>query len=167
MHERFGQHIEDGLDRLGHRIERSKKPLDRGAIERQIGRLLERNSRAAGGFSISINEDATHPAGLKLTWQHRPEWQDWARLSEGVYILRTNIAQWSDEELWHTYIQLTEVGRHGGCWVGVTSAGPGVAQRQHGELSAGARAPGHRIEVRTRHFRRYGNTAWRAADWKH
>jgi transposase len=37
-----------------------------------------------------------------------PEWQDWARLSEGVYILRTNIAQWSDEELWKTYIQLTE-----------------------------------------------------------
>ena len=45
---------------------------------------------------------------MKLTWKQRPEWQDWARLSEGVYILRTNIAQWSDEELWKTYIQLTE-----------------------------------------------------------
>jgi transposase len=108
MHERFGKHIEEGLDRLGRRIERSKKPLDRGAIERQIGRLLGRNSRAAGGFSIVISEDDTHPAGVKLTWKYRPEWQDWARLSEGVYILRTNIAQWSDEELWKTYIQLTE-----------------------------------------------------------
>jgi transposase len=108
MHERFGNHIEEGLDRLGRRIERSKKPLDRGAIERQIGRLLERNSRAAGGFSIVISEDETHPCGVKLIWKHRPEWQDWARLSEGVYILRTNIAQWSDEELWKTYIQLTE-----------------------------------------------------------
>ena len=108
MHERFGKHIEEGLDRLGHRIERSKKPLDRGPIERQIGRLLQRNSRAAGGFSIAISEDDAHPAGVKLTWKHRPEWQDWARLSEGVYILRTNIAQWSDEELWNTYIQLTE-----------------------------------------------------------
>jgi transposase len=108
MHERFGQHIAEGLDRLGHRIERSKKLLDRGLIERQIGRLLERNSRAAGGFSIAIIADDTHPAGVKLTWKHRPEWQDWARLSEGVYILRTNIANWSDEELWKTYIQLTE-----------------------------------------------------------
>jgi transposase len=108
MHERFGQHIEDGLARLGRRIERSQQPLERGLLERQIGRLLERNSRAAGGFSILINEDDTHPAGLKLTWQHRPEWQDWARLAEGVYILRTNIAHWSDEELWQTYIQLTE-----------------------------------------------------------
>jgi transposase len=108
MHERFGKHIEEGLERLGHRIERSKKRLDRGAIERQIGRLLGRNSRAAGGFSIAIIEDDTPPAGVKLAWTHRPEWQDWARLSEGVYILRTNIAQWSDEELWKTYIQLTE-----------------------------------------------------------
>ena len=103
MHERFGKHIEEGLDRLGRWIERSNKRLDRGLIERQIGRLLERNSRAAGGFSIAIIEDDTHPAGVKLTWKHRPEWQDWARLSEGVYILRTNIAQWSDEELWKTY----------------------------------------------------------------
>ena len=60
------------------------------------------------GFSIAISEHDTHPTGVKLTWKHRPEWQDWARLSEGVYILRTNIAQWSDEELWKTYIQLTE-----------------------------------------------------------
>jgi len=108
MHERFAKRIEEALDRLGRRIERSKKPLDRGVIERQIGRLLGRNSRAAGGFSISITEDDALSSGLKLTWRHRPEWQDWARLSEGVYILRTNIADWTDEALWNTYIQLTE-----------------------------------------------------------
>lgn len=108
MHERFAQRIEAGLDRLGRRIERSHQRLDRGVIERQIGRLLERNSRAAGGFSISITEHEANGSGLKLTWRHHPEWQDWARLSEGVYILRTNIAEWSDEELWRTYIQLTE-----------------------------------------------------------
>ena len=39
---------------------------------------------------------------------YRPEWADWARLTEGVYILRTNIAEWTDEALWTTYIQLTE-----------------------------------------------------------
>ncbi|OGA51095.1 MAG: hypothetical protein A3G25_00185 [Betaproteobacteria bacterium RIFCSPLOWO2_12_FULL_63_13] len=108
MHERFAKRIEEALDRLGRRIERSKKPLDRGVIERQIGRLLGRNSRAAGGFSISITEDDALSSGLKLTWRHRPEWQDWARLSEGVYILRTNIADWTDEALWNTYVQLTE-----------------------------------------------------------
>lgn len=108
MHARFAKRIEERLHALARRIERSKKALDRGAIERQIGRFLERNSRAAGGFSISINENEDAPSGLKLRWSHRPEWDEWARLSEGVYILRTNIAEWTDETLWKTYIQLTE-----------------------------------------------------------
>ena len=29
-------------------------------------------------------------------------------MSEGCYLLRTNVADWSDEELWKAYIQLTE-----------------------------------------------------------
>jgi len=108
MHARFAKRIEERLQALDRRIEHSKKRLDRGAIERQIGRFLERNSRAAGGFSISINENDEASSGLKLRWSHHPEWDEWARLSEGVYILRTNIADWTDEELWKTYIQLTE-----------------------------------------------------------
>ena len=108
MHERFKARIETALESLERRIEKSKKPLDRGVIERQIGRLLERNSRAAGGFSISITEDDTHPSGIRMTRTHRPEWAHWARLTEGVYILRTNIVEWTDEALWKTYIQLTE-----------------------------------------------------------
>lgn len=108
MHERFSRRIEEALERLGRRIERSHRLLDRGVIERQIGRLLQRNARAAGAFSISITEDDANASGLKLSWRHNPEWQDWARLSEGVYILRTNVHEWSDEELWRTYIQLTE-----------------------------------------------------------
>ena len=108
MHARFAKRIEERLHALARRIERSKKPLDRGAIERQVGRFLERNSRAAGGFSIAITDNERAPSGLKLRWSHHPEWDEWARLSEGVYILRTNIAEWTDEALWKTYIQLTE-----------------------------------------------------------
>jgi transposase len=108
MHERFKARIEEALASLARRIEQSRKRLDRGVIERQIGRLLGRNSRAAGAFSISITEDDTHPSGIRMTRTHRPEWADWARLTEGVYILRTNIGEWSDEALWQTYTQLTE-----------------------------------------------------------
>ncbi len=97
MHERFKARIEDALASLERRIQHSHKPLDRGVIERQIGRLLGRNSRAAGAFSISIAEDVTHPSGIRMTRTHRPDWADWARLTEGVYILRTNIREWTDE----------------------------------------------------------------------
>jgi transposase len=108
MHERFKTRIEDALARLERRIAKAKKPLDRSTIERQIGRLLGRNSRAAGAFSITLTEDATHPSGKGLKRSYRPEWADWAHLTEGVYILRTNISDWTDEALWQTYVQLTE-----------------------------------------------------------
>ena len=108
MHNRFASRIEEGLDSLARRIEKSQRALDRGVLERQIGRLLQKNSRAASRYSISIIEDDTAPAGLKLKWSARPEWDDWAAVSEGTYILRTNIHDWSDEELWKTYVQLSE-----------------------------------------------------------
>jgi len=108
MHERFSKRIEEGLQSLAQRIEKSRKLLDRGELERQIGRLLERNSRAAARYSIAISEDDSVPAKLKLTWITRSEWEDWAKLTEGTYILRSNIHDWTDEELWKTYIQLSE-----------------------------------------------------------
>jgi transposase len=106
MHERFSKQIEAGLQSLGRRIEKSKKPL--GQIERQIGRLLGQNSRAAARYSISLLEDKATPAGVKLKWSTRPQWDEWAQLTEGTYILRSNIHDWTDEQLWKTYIQLSE-----------------------------------------------------------
>jgi transposase len=108
MHERFSKRIEEGLQSLGRRIEKSQSALDRGALERQIGRLLERNSRASARYSICLTKDKATPAGVKLNWSTRPEWDDWAKLSEGTYILCSNIHDWTDEELWKTYIQLSE-----------------------------------------------------------
>lgn len=108
MHERFCKRIEAGLDRMARRIATSKCRLDLGVLERQIGRLLERNARAAARYSISIEDDDTHNSGLRLKWAAHPEWDEWANLSEGTYILRSNVHEWSDEELWKTYIQLTE-----------------------------------------------------------
>jgi transposase len=108
IHERFSKRIEEGLQSLGRRIDKSKTALDRGELERQIGRLLERNSRAAARYAISVIEDKNTPTGVKLKWNIRSQWDDWAKLTEGTYILRTNIHDWTDEQLWKTYIQLTE-----------------------------------------------------------
>jgi transposase len=108
MHARFTKRIEERLVTLERRLERSRKRLDREAIGRQIGRLLEKNSRAAGRYEIRVEDDATRPSGLRLSWSAKPEWDDWAQHSEGAYVLRTNVHEWSEEELWRTYIQLTE-----------------------------------------------------------
>ena len=108
MHERFSQRIEEGLQTLARRIDKSTRPLERGALERQIGRLLERNARAAARYSISIVDDASTASSVRLKWSVQRQWDEWATLSEGTYILRSNIPQWTDEELWKTYVQLTE-----------------------------------------------------------
>ena len=108
MHERFSLHIEEGLGRLARRIEKARRKLDHSPLERQIGRLFERNSRAAGRYLATLVPDQNLPAGLRLDWSIRPEWEDLSRFSEGCYVLRTNVNDWSAETLWQTYIQLTQ-----------------------------------------------------------
>ena len=53
-----------------------------------------------------MQEDSKRASGLRLVWSVNQQWQDWAALTEGTYILRSNVADWSSEELWQTYIQL-------------------------------------------------------------
>jgi transposase len=108
MHQRFATRIEAALQTLGRRLERTRQSPDRSRIERQIGRLLERNSRAAARYHIRLVEDPVVASGLRLVWSVRPEWDEWARYSEGCYVLRTNVRDWTAEDLWRTYIQLTE-----------------------------------------------------------
>jgi transposase len=108
MHRRFAARIEQGLASIERRLARAKKAVDRGTLERQVGRLLGHNARAAGCYRIQVTADETTPAALRLTWSLHTEWTDWARQSEGCYVLRTNVNDWSPEELWRTYTQLTQ-----------------------------------------------------------
>jgi len=104
MHGRFERRIEEGLRHLAARLERTKK-AERGAVERQVGRLLGQNSRAAGLFEVRVAEEAQ---GLRVSWSKQEGWRRWSQLSEGCYVLRSNVLDWSAEELWWAYIQLTE-----------------------------------------------------------
>jgi transposase len=110
MHDRFEKRIEEGLQSLERRLDKAKKKPNRSQVERQIGRLLGRNSRAAGLFDIKVSQverDGTD-GFLKVTWTKKDAWREWASLSEGCYLLRTNLVDWTAEDLWKTYIQLTQ-----------------------------------------------------------
>jgi len=104
MHDRFIKRLEKGLELITTSCAKGR-PKDPVAIGRRIGRLLERCSRAAPMFDISVKEQ---DGRLTLSWKLLTAYSEWARLSEGCYLLRTNIADWSGEDLWRAYIQLTE-----------------------------------------------------------
>jgi transposase len=107
MHDKFSRRIDDALERLAARIARSKKRLDPAPVNRQIGRILQQNQRAAARFAIALTVDDC-PAGFRLEVACNAAFDDWAALSEGAYLLRSNIADWSDQQLWKAYIQLTQ-----------------------------------------------------------
>lgn len=107
MHDKFSRRIDTALARLAARISRSKKRLDPAKVNRQIGRILQQNQRAAARFSIALEPDECL-AGLRLTVGCNASFDDWAALSEGAYLLRSNIGDWTDQQLWKAYIQLTQ-----------------------------------------------------------
>ena len=104
MQERFEKRIEDGLAKIAASC--GKRRQKSGAVERRVGRLLERNTRAARLFDVQVEVDAQ--GFTQLRWTKVESWREWARKSEGCYLLRSNVTEWTPEELWRAYVQLTE-----------------------------------------------------------
>ena len=73
--------------------------------ERRLGRLLERHHRASKFFSATVGKQN---GKVRFNWSRREEQLLWARRTEGCYVLRSNVKDWTPEELWTAYIQLTD-----------------------------------------------------------
>lgn len=101
---RFATRLEEKLMKLAEQA-RNGKVRDRQKVERQIGRLLERHSRAASLFTVTVTGTNTLPIDIKKN----EERYQWAMETGGSYILRTNWTETDPKILWNTYIQLTEV----------------------------------------------------------
>jgi transposase len=104
IHERFEQRIEKGLKKIAESCQKRKQTV--GKIERRVGRLLGANTRAAGLFQVTVK--AGKDSRVELVWKKIENWRQWAELSEGYYMLRTNIKDWKAGALWESYIQLTQ-----------------------------------------------------------
>lgn len=102
--QRFEKKIADGLSHMKARCEKQKRePM---TVEREIGKLLGKNTRAAKLFDVKVTK--TDTGGARIEWSKIEASRDGATLNAGCYLLRTNVADWLDEELWKAYIQLTE-----------------------------------------------------------
>ena len=109
MHQRFLARLEAGLQKL-QAAAASGRLRDEAIANRRLGRLLEKNWRAAKAFEVRIERLAV-PQGrvtLHVSYTRDARWAEWAALSEGCYILRTNLVDRDPATLWKHYIQLTE-----------------------------------------------------------
>jgi transposase len=102
---RFASGLERKLNTLKERADAGRLS-NRQKVERQIGRLLERHSRAASLFTVTVSEKKGR---LSIDITKHEERYAWALETGGSYILRTNWTETDPKTPWDTYIQLTEV----------------------------------------------------------
>jgi transposase len=102
---RFVTRLEEKLTKLAGEADKGRI-RDRQKVERQIGRLLERNSRAASLFTVTVTEK---DGRIAVTIKKNEERFRWAMETGGSYILRTNWTETDPKTIWNTYVELTEV----------------------------------------------------------
>jgi transposase len=101
---RFSERLEQALGRLHQRVAQGRLK-DRTKIQQALASLRARHPRVADLYQMGVVE---REGTLQVEWQLMEERRAWREAREGAYLLRTNLAGESAEELWNKYIQLTE-----------------------------------------------------------
>ena len=81
-----------------------------GLARECLERLKERNWRACGAFDVRIGE-LKQPRGkgkLSIAGSRNRRWAQWSSLSQGCYLLRTNLTETDPATPWERHILLTE-----------------------------------------------------------
>jgi transposase len=105
---RFHIRLEEGLDKLNAGLDKKGTTKNYAKILERIGRLREKNSRVAQDYRIEVIADADKNYAIRIEWKREFQ-SDQKDQHCGVYCLRTNIPDWSEEQLWTTYTMLTEI----------------------------------------------------------
>jgi len=101
MLDRFIKKMEQGLEAMSKSAS-SGRLKDLGAAHERLGRLREKNWRAAACFEVKIEQKEQ---ALSITWSRDEQKK---RDVCGCYLLRTNTAVTDPVQLWRQYIQLVD-----------------------------------------------------------
>ena len=105
---RFHVRLEGALNRLNVGLGKKGTIKNVAKIHERIGRLREKNSRVAQDYRIEVIADDKKNNAIRIDWQRESKSTQKDQHC-GVYCLRTNIPDWSEQQLWTTYIMLTEI----------------------------------------------------------
>src|SRR6266536_2235138 len=104
IRKRFSSRMEDALKRLAKTIAAGRLK-DRNKMERRLGGIQARHGSVRDMYEVALRDT---PEGVRLFWQVKADRQNWRKLREGSYMLRTNLKANTAEQLWSQYMQLTE-----------------------------------------------------------
>ncbi|HAG75999.1 MAG TPA: IS1634 family transposase [Thauera sp.] len=106
--ERFCTRFEAGLSKLatGLTSPRGEKHPDR--IQERIGRLKAGSRGAGQHYTVTVETDSTGQVVTALRWERTPV-PGTMLTDPGVYCLRSNELSWDAEQLWRTYMMLTDL----------------------------------------------------------
>ncbi len=106
--QRFADRFEAELTKLSAGLSRSRtiKKIDK--LWERIGRLKAKSHGVSQHYQIEIVADENGINGKEIRWQRIPK-EGTMVTHPGVYCLRSNETGWDEEQMWRTYIMLTDL----------------------------------------------------------
>ena len=108
MQDRFAERYESALQSLHSGLSKKGTTKKYPKVLERLGRLKEKYARAAQHYEVTVKADEAQQYALSIEWK-RTEKAHSQATHPGVYCLRTNLTDWDEETLWHTYTMLTDL----------------------------------------------------------
>jgi hypothetical protein len=105
---RFCARFEDGLSKLANGLTTPRGERRPDRIQERIGRLKAASRGAGQHYTVTLEADATGTTVTALRWEKTPI-PGTMLTDPGVYCLRSNELSWDAEQLWRTYMMLTDL----------------------------------------------------------
>ncbi len=108
INQRFCERLEAGLQKIADGLSKPRAEKRLGKLQERIGRLKAQSRGAGQHYDVELLPDESGEKALGLRWTKQP--RPGTRLTHpGVYCLRSNETGWDSEQLWRTYIMLTDL----------------------------------------------------------
>jgi transposase len=108
INQRFCDRFEAGLRKLAEGLSSPRGVKRPEQIHERIGKLKQASFGVAQHYTLTLDTDPEQTRVTRLSWEKTPV-TGTMLTDPGVYCLRSNETGWSEEQLWRTYMMLTDL----------------------------------------------------------
>lgn len=108
INQRFCERFEAGLRKLADGLSSPRGVKRPEQIHERIGKLKQASFGVAQHYTLTLETNPEQTRVTRLSWEKTPV-TGTMLTDPGVYCLRSNETGWSEEQLWRTYMMLTDL----------------------------------------------------------